>query len=780
MMKRPPEKTKDGSENRTRSASPEGQCLVRSILGALRDNPSLRALQVDPATGRVSAATLGRPAPSGSSPETSLESELRFGQACKFLQGQLTCSTCRHPLSSEELTGTKIEHSPEGITVSRATCPTAPRFWHWRTLSLPRLVARELTPPDEHHDENEWKHQLASVGACALLGLLAYSTPNHALSIGLYLAAFAFGAWHAATEVFERIQHGTLDVHFLMLAVAAGSAAIGAWSEGAMLLFLFSLSGALETFAEGRTQREIRSLVRNAPKTATVLTDPEGETSLPVDELQPGMRLLIRPGDLFPVDSEIVAGTTAADESNLTGESIPVEKQIGDTVLAGTINLWGAVEAVALRAATESALQRIIHLIREAQHLKAPSQRFTDRFGTHYTYAILSLSILMFFVWWLVLGRTPWVSGASGPSAFYRAMTLLVVASPCALVLSIPSAILAAIAWAARRGILFRGGSAIENLAEIDTVALDKTGTLTTGELRVENVESVPQGQETRVAQLAYSLEKLSNHPLARAVTRHGKQNQLVALELQNFQSVTGLGLRAELDGTPVQLGRRGWTTGTPPLTCEFPNSLADPGISELIVATDGLKGRILLRDEVRPASRQVVAALRALGLKTVVLTGDRKSVADQLQSEMCLDEIRSELTPEQKVQAIVSLHDSGHRVAMVGDGVNDAPCLAVAHVAIAMGARGSDSALEQADVVLMHDRLENVLAAVQISRVARRVIRQNVILSLTTAAVLAIFALAGAIPLTLGVLGHEGSTVLVVLNSLRLLFVRRPTASPG
>src|SRR5205807_3506911 len=314
----------------------------------------------------------------------------------------------------------------------------------------------------------------------------AYLLRPQPLSPICFLLAYLAGSWFTAQEVWERLQKRAIDVHFLMLAVAAGSACIGAWGEGATLLFLFSLSSALEHFALGRTQREIRSLFREAPKVATVLDDQGREREMPVEKLQTGMRLLIKPGAQFPVDGEITKGQTASDESNLTGEAAPVAKNIGDNVLAGTINLWGAVEVLVLRPVAESSLQKIIHLIKEAQHQKAPAQQFTDRFGTYYTYLVLGLSLAMFFVWWLGLGLPPFTSTAAEHSAFYRAMTLLVVASPCALVLSIPSAVLAAIAWGARHGILFRGGAAVEKLAGVTTVALDKTGTLTTGELRVE------------------------------------------------------------------------------------------------------------------------------------------------------------------------------------------------------------------------------------------------------------------------------------------------------
>jgi Cd2+/Zn2+-exporting ATPase len=490
------------------------------------------------------------------------------------------------------------------------------------------------------------------------------------------------------------------------------------------------------------------------------------------------MRLLIKPGAQFPVDAEMAKGNTAADESNLTGEATPVEKSIGDVTLAGTINLWGAVEVVVARPAAESSLQKIVTLIKEAQQRKAPAQQFTDKVSTYYTYAALGLSFAMFFVWWLGLRLAPFESAIESQSAFYRTMTLLVVASPCALVLSIPSAVLAAIAWGARHGILFRGGAAVEKLAGVNIVALDKTGTLTTGELRVEKVESFPPGRENEVARLAYSLEKLSTHPLARAITRHGKQQQLEPVALEQFESVTGQGLRAKRDGVECLLGRREWVRSSAfrRLETESPDRLkaelrTDAGLSDVWVAHGDLLGRVILRDDIRPQAASVVEELRREGLRTVVLTGDRKATAEFLRDKLKLDDVRAELKPEQKVEAVRELSGQGRKVAMIGDGVNDAPSLAAAHIGVAMGARGSDAALEQADVVLMHDRLENFLAAFRLSQRARLIIRQNLVLSLGTVVVLVSFALLGKIPLTIGVVGHEGSTVVVVMNSLRLLF---------
>jgi Cd2+/Zn2+-exporting ATPase len=750
------------------------KCLARSVADALAQNPALEAVTINRARHTISVATLGNtdvPKLTERISATVRRAQEAAGKtACALLAGEGDCQTCEQPLSEVERRKITISSDAQTTTIARVTCPTAPKFWRWRDIPWPKVVQRDVEFL-EHADEiNEWKGQLVAAILCGAFGLGAYFLRAYPWSVIGFLLAYVAGAWFTAQEVWERLQKQAIDVHFLMLAVAAGSASIGAWGEGATLLFLFSLSGALEHFALGRTQREIRSLFREAPKVATVLDERGQEREVRVEQLRTGMRLLIKPGAQFPVDAEVAKGQTASDESNLTGEAAPVEKNVGDHVLAGTLNLWGAVEVLVLRPVAESALQKIIHLIREAQHQKAPSQQFTDKFGTFYTYLVLALSFAMFFVWWLVFGLAPFASTGAVHSAFYRTMTLLVVASPCALVLSIPSAVLAAIAWSARHGILFRGGAAVEKLAEVNTVALDKTGTLTTGELRVEKVESFPPGRQTEVAQLAYSLERLSTHPLARAITRHGKQQQLQPVGFDQFESVAGQGLRARRDHHDCLLGRRDWLAqgARSHVMADVPATAA--GFSEVWLAEGELLGRIILRDDLRPQARQVVEELRNEGLRTVVLTGDRRATAEPLRTELGIDDVRAELKPEQKLSEIRALTEAGRRVAMVGDGVNDAPSLAAAHIGVAMGARGSDAALEQADVVLMHDRLENFLAAFRLSQRARRIIRQNLVISLGTVAVLVTFALLGKIPLTIGVVGHEGSTVVVVMNSLRLL----------
>ncbi len=764
----PPIRTKPDAE------AEGAKCLARSVTEVLAEEPTVEAVTLNRLRKTISVATLGQvdvPKIKERISASIQTAETETGQQCGLLAGRENCEDCAAPLTPAERQAITIRNEGDSMTIARVTCPTAPSFWRWRDIPWPKVVQRDVEFLEHADHAEEWKFQLLASALCGVFGLAGYFSGASQAQVYLYLAAYLAGGWFTVGEVLERLRERAVDVHFLMLAVAIGSASIGAWGEGTTLLFLFSLSGALEHFALGRTQREINALFKEAPKSATVLDDSGHEHETPVELLRPKMRLLIKPGAQFPVDGEIAKGRTASDESNLTGEANPVEKAVGDTVLAGTLNLWGAVEVLVLRPARESALQKIIQLIKEAQQRKAPAQRFTDKFGTFYTYMILTLTLGMFFVWWKAFDLPPFAAVAGRQSAFYHAMTLLVVASPCALVLSIPSAVLAAIAFGARHGILFRGGAAVEKLAGIDTVALDKTGTLTTGELRVERVESFPPGRQTEVARLAFSLERLSAHPLARAITRYGKQEALEPIEFDNFASLTGQGLEATREGRACRLGRREWVTEVAYSRAVEQVPPTEAGFAEVWVRDGDLLGRIVLRDDIRPEAKVLMKELERAGLRTVVLTGDHPGAADYLKETLGLTDVRSGLRPEQKVAAIEALGAGGRRVAMIGDGVNDAPSLAAADVGVAMGARGSDAALEQAEVVLMHDRLENFLAAFRLSQRARRIIRQNLIISLGTVVVLVTLAMLGRIPLTVGVVGHEGSTVLVVMNSLRLLF---------
>lgn len=656
-----------------------------------------------------------------------------------------------------------MRRESEKIILERESCPTAPKLWFWRVLRGVKLDVRHL--PSIVGAGKKWKVPLSLALLCGGAALAGWWAGGW-IEKFLFAVAYIAGGWKTAEEVWHKIKSGVLEIHFLMLAVAVGAACVGHWDEGALLLFLFSLSGALEELAAYRTERELAGLFRAAPREAIRILEDGTEEKVAVDLLEPGMRVRVRPGDGFPVDAEVIEGRSGADESSLTGESAAVSKEIGSMVLAGTLNLWGRVDLRVLRRAKESALEGILRLIREAQEQKAPSQRFTDRFGTRYTQSILALSAIMFFVWW---GLAGWGKADVRP-AFYKTMTLLVVASPCALVLSIPSAILAGIAAGARRGILFRGGSPIERLGGVTRVALDKTGTLTTGEMKVRAVEVV-EGAEDALLREAAGLGVQSLHPVSVAIVREARRRGFQIPEVQDFSSATGGGLKGKIEsGDECRLGRRTFFDGA-----KWVDSLPapKPGVTEVFFGAGMLRGRILLEDEIRKSSRPLLEWLVAQGLKVTMLTGDREAAARLVAEQVGLKEYRFGLHPEDKVEAIRDWSRQGEKVAMVGDGVNDAPSLAAAEIGVAMGARGTGAALAESDIILMRDRLESFAEAYDLSRRTRRIITQNLVLSLGTIVLLVSAALGASIPLTWGVAGHEGSTVIVVLNSLRLLASR-------
>lgn len=730
---------------------------IEQLVEFLRTQPAVSAVRIDPTAQRLEVATIGHVALDG------LEDKLAGTIAA--IEAELASKAAGTvPL------GYSLRREGDATVVGRDSCSTAEKMWLWREMEWPEIKA-EPKPEDQ-----EWRFlalMAAICGASGIMGVVAgYLAPGLPWVPKLFfLIGLVTGGWDAAIDTGKSLRKGEVDIHFLMLGVAIGAMFIDAWGEAVLLLFLFSASGAMEKYALDRTQREVSALLKSSPKRATIVLADGSESEIAVEELQLRHRVRVKPGEAFAADGVVVDGKSASDESTLTGEAAPVEKSKGDQVFSGTINLWGIVDYNVARLPSESTLQKIIRLIQTAQKLKAPSERFTDRFGTGYTYAVIGGSALMFLVWWQGFNLPAFVNTPETRSAFYRAMTLMVVASPCALVLSIPSAILAAIAWGARHGVLFRGGAAIEKLADIGVLALDKTGTLTTGELNVVIAESYPHGREREVLELAYALESKSQHPIARAIVRHSRANGVAELAVAEFQSLTGQGLRGTIDGATLLLGRRELLESGP--LAEWAKKLpaASAELSEVWVIGRGLVGRILLKDQIRAESRAVLAELNRHGIKTVMLTGDRRQAAEAVAREIGLNDVRAGLSPEDKVAAIQSLRADGRKVAMVGDGVNDAPCLAAADVSVAMGARGSDAALEQAEVILMHDRIENFIAAYRLSRRARSVIRQNLAISLGVVIVMVIATAFGAVPLAVGVAAHEGSTIVVCLNSLRLLF---------
>ena len=630
----------------------------------------------------------------------------------------------------------------------------------WRRVRLPAWRNRPVPPPIIR----DYRTMLLLAATCGLSTLtgfflerIGFNTPTIA---ACFVIAYVTGGWFAIQDVWHALKLGKIDIHFLMVAVALGALFIRGWTEGATLLFLFSISNALEQFANYRTRRTIDSLLKAAPKKA-LRRDGSVWLEVAVEELEPGDEVLVKAGELFPVDGVVVEGGTSADESALTGESLPVAKRVGDSVDGGTLSIEGQCVIRVTRELQESALTRVVALIESAQQQKAPAQRFTDSFSRYYTSVALSLGAVVFAAL-LFLHHAP-------SDAFYRAMTVLVVASPCALVLSIPSAILVAIAVAARDGILFRGGVAIENLAGVTQFAFDKTGTLTKGTLVVSRLASFDSKSEDSLLRIGGSIAQFSTHPLARAIAHEVGKRRLPLLRATEFNNIPGLGMEALIDGKRILMGSR---------TLLREHGIRLPIIeptseAEVWIADSQALGVIYLRDEIRLNARRVIDFLKRRGLSITLMTGDRRVGAENVAAQVGIEDIRAELTPEAKLQSVHDWRLAGKKVAMVGDGINDAPSLTAADVSIGMGARGSDAALEQANVILMHDKIENVEHAFELSRRARVIIYQNIAISLGVICVLLVSALAEKINLTTGVIGHEGSTVVVILNGLRLLRFR-------
>ena len=630
---------------------------------------------------------------------------------------------------------------------------------------------------------------------CAFFGAAAIwaaqTEQPHGLFLALCVAAFLAGGWSPTLSTLEGLPSGKINVDLLMIFAALGAASIGDWMEGAILLFLFSLSGTLESFAMYRTTRSIESLINLRPREAMLL-DATGERLIPVDSLKINDRVRVRPGELFPVDGETMEGETWADEATLTGESEMISKPVGSLVFAGTINGQGSVIVRMTKAGDDSTLARIVKMVHEAQAQKTPTQRLVESWQRPYVIGVFIGALLAFFGGKLIHTQ-------SWHDAFYHAMVLLVAASPCAVVLSSPAVMLSAIARAARHGVLFKGALHMETLGKVDCIAFDKTGTITMGKPLVTDLWVQTDGQANRaddLLRLAAAVEHHSEHPLGVPVVKEAKVKGLFPskLSVDGFQSLTGKGVwaRVQEPGFPwfwVGIGRESLFTErgiTPPLmVIEQADRLRGEGKTALIVLSHNIGettpltyGIIAVADKIRPEAKATIETLRQMGIKkTIILTGDHERVAQIIGRELGADEIRAGLLPEQKVFELARLKENETKVAMVGDGVNDAPALAAASVGIAMGGAGTDAALEVADVVLMRDDLGGLPFAVGISRLARQRVRQNMKFSFGVIGFLIVGTFLD-LPLWMGVIGHEGSTVLVGLNGLRLLWERIPGAN--
>jgi len=627
---------------------------------------------------------------------------------------------------------------------------------------LRRLLRQEVLEP-----------VLVAVTLVALLaGVAARSlgAPSWLVTL-LAVTAYAAGGYFGLREGLASLRELEINVDLLMLLAAGGAALIGSWPEGATLLFLFSLSNVLQSYALGRSRQAIRKLLDLRPATALVKRDGR-EVEVLVETLEVDETVIIKPGDSIPVDGIVTSGESSVNQASITGESIPVAKRVGDTVFAGTVNQNGALEVQVSKQAQDTTLAKIIRLVEDAQEEKAPTQRFLDTFEQYYAIAVIISVALVIAIPVLFFGR-PF------EPTFYTGMVLLVVASPCALVISTPASILSAIANAARKGILFKGGVHLENAAVLKTVAFDKTGTLTYGKPRVTDIVPVNGHSADELLAMAAAVEARSEHPLAQAVVTEAQERGLELPPITDFQAYPGLGVRARVNGTEITIGSRRMMLeqGTPELHEEIEahlQRLENEGKTVLLVRGTTCIGLIAVADRVRPEAREAIAALRKAGVEHIaMLTGDNERVANAIAREVGVDEVYAALMPDDKVRIVKELREKYGAIAMVGDGVNDAPALATASIGIAMGAAGTDVALETADVVLMADDLSKLPYLIRLSKKARRVVWQNIAFALAVIVMLILgtFGVFGStLPLPLGVVGHEGSTVLVVFNGLRLL----------
>ncbi|MFD2925063.1 heavy metal translocating P-type ATPase [Halobacillus naozhouensis] len=589
---------------------------------------------------------------------------------------------------------------------------------------------------------------------------------SHSAYITLHVFAFVTGGYAKAKEGIEAtIRDRELNVEMLMILAAIGSASIGYWTEGAILIFIFALSGALETYTMNKSQREISSLMDLQPNHAWKVTK-DGYTEVATDLLMVGDNILIKAGERVPSDGKIVKGTTFIDESAITGESLPVMKTNGEEVFAGTVTMDGSITVEITKPMKDTVFQQVMELVRTAQKEKSPSQLFIERFEGTYVKGVLLVVAFMLFLPHFLFGWT-WMD------TVYRAMILLVVASPCALVASIMPATLSAISSSARHGVLFKGGVHLENLSHIKAIAFDKTGTLTNGSPEVTDMYIDPLYNKEDVLAVIASIEQESNHPLAQAIVHYAVNRSNVTLQpVENMKNFSGQGVTAVVGEETWKIGNANFIGETAAEMFQDGAALrlASEGKTVVFAANeDRVIAIMALKDTVRAETKQAIKVLKDHGIYTVMLTGDNTKTAEAIAEESGIDQFVAECMPDKKVGELKKLKKRFKQIAMVGDGINDAPALAAANVGIAMG-EGTDAALETADVVLMKNDLPRIAKAMKLSQRMNRVVKQNVVFSIAVIMLLIISNFFQVLDLPLGVIGHEGSTILVILNGLRLL----------
>jgi len=626
---------------------------------------------------------------------------------------------------------------------------------------------------DDHHDRNHARGQLPKLGAALALAIAAevigYFAPETTVWRAAGLAIAAAAIWFAGFDIYKKgltaLLRGRLNINALMTVAVTGAFTIGQWPEAAMVMALYAIAEAIEARAVDRARNAIRGLLAMAPETASVRQADGSWADLPVAKVTVGATLRVKPGERVPMDGVVRSGQTSIDQAPVTGESIPVDKAVGDPVFAGTINASGTFELEVTALASNSTLARIIHAVEEAQATRAPTQGFVDRFAAIYTPAVFVIALA-------VALSGPWLMGWTWLPAIYKALVLLVIACPCALVISTPVTIVSGLAAAARRGILIKGGIYLEEARKLKAIALDKTGTITEGKPQLVDWSVVEGSTEAATAEhIAAVLAGHSDHPVSRAIAAGLKTN---SVEAHNFTALAGRGVQAEVKGVVYALGNHRLVEERGQCSPELEARLKqheEAGRTVTLLATpERVIALFAVADTIKPSSREAVASLRVLGITPVMLTGDNQATATAVAHEAGIDQARGNLLPEDKLDAIRTLQRDVGPTAMTGDGINDAPALAQADIGIAMGGTGTDTAMEAADVVVMNDDLRRIVETVRLSRATHAVLWQNIALALGIKAVFLVFAVFGNASMWMAVFADMGASLLVVFNGLRLL----------